>query len=66
MGDNEIARIVKVEITGDESRIVKWLASELLAAFGSEDVAESITETINDGDSELLGAVDDTERCYTG
>jgi hypothetical protein len=49
-----IAKIVKVEIAGDESRIEESLGSELRAAIGSEVEAECVPANANDGESEIV------------
>ena len=48
-----IAKIVKVEIAGDESRIEEWLGSELRAAIGSNVEVES----------GIVAACDDAKWC---
>ena len=49
-----IAKISKVEIAGDESRIEEWLDSELRAAIVSDVEVEWVSASANDGESELL------------
>jgi hypothetical protein len=49
-----IAKIVKVEIAGDESRIEEWLGSELRAAIGSDVEVEWVPAAASDGNQELL------------
>jgi hypothetical protein len=49
-----IAKIVKVEIAGDESRIEEWLGSELHAAIGSEVEVEWATASASDGESGIV------------
>ena len=49
-----IAKIVKVEIAGDESRIEEWLGSELRAAIGSDVEVEWVEASVNDGDSGIV------------
>ena len=49
-----IAKIVKVEIAGDESRIEEWLGSELRAAIGSDVEVEWVSASANDGDSGIV------------
>jgi hypothetical protein len=49
-----IAKIVKVEIVGDESRIEEWLGSELCAAIGSDIEVEWVSASANDGDSGIV------------
>jgi hypothetical protein len=44
-----IAKIVKVEIAGDESRIEEWLGSELRAAIGSDVEVEWVPAAASDG-----------------
>ena len=49
-----IAKIVKVEIAGDESRIEEWLGSELREAIGSDVEVEWVEASVNDGDSGIV------------
>jgi hypothetical protein len=49
-----IAKIVKVEIAGDESRIEEWLGSELRAAIGSDVEVEWVSATSSDGESGIV------------
>ena len=49
-----IAKIVKVEISGDESRIEEWLGSELPAAIDSDVEVEWVEASVNDGDSGIV------------
>jgi Glyoxalase-like domain len=49
-----IAKIVKVEIAGDESRIEEWLGSELRAAIGSDVEVEWVPTTASDGESGII------------
>ena len=49
-----IAKIVKVEISGDESRIEEWLGSELRAAIGSDVEVEWVEASASEGESESL------------
>ena len=49
-----MAKIVKVEIAGDESRIEEWLGSELRAAIGSDVEDEWVSADVNDGDSGIV------------
>jgi hypothetical protein len=49
-----IAKIVKVEISGDESRIEEWLGSELRAAIGSDVEVEWIAAAASDGETGIV------------
>ena len=49
-----IAKIVKVEISGDEPRIEEWLGSELREAIGSDVEVEWVEASVNDGDSGIV------------
>ena len=49
-----IAKIVKVELAGDESPIEEWLGSELRAAIGSDVEVEWVAASENDGDSGIV------------
>jgi hypothetical protein len=49
-----IAKIVKVELAGDESRIEEWLGSELHAAIGSDVEVQWVDASANDGDSGII------------
>jgi hypothetical protein len=49
-----IAKIVKVEIAGDESRIEEWLGSELCAAIGSDVEVEWVPAAASDGESGIV------------
>jgi hypothetical protein len=49
-----IAKIVKVEIAGDESRIEELLGSELRTAIGSDVEVEWASKSANDGDSGIV------------
>jgi hypothetical protein len=49
-----IAKIVKVEIAGDESSIEEWLGSELRAAIGSDVEVEWVAADVNDGESGIV------------
>jgi hypothetical protein len=49
-----IAKIVKVEIAGDQSRIEEWLDSGLGAAIGSDLEVEWVSADVNDGDSGIV------------
>ena len=50
-----IAKIVKVEITGDESRIEEWFGSELREAIGP-DVEVKWVAAASDGESGIVAA----------
>ncbi len=49
-----IAKIVKIEIAGDESRIEEWLVSELRPPIGSDVEVKWIAEYAIDGDSAIV------------
>ena len=49
-----IAKIVKVEIAGDESRIEEWLGSELRAAIGSDVEVEWVAAAASEGESGIV------------
>ena len=49
-----IAKIVKIEIAGDESRIKEWFGSELRAVVGSDVEVEWVENSVNDGDSKIV------------
>lgn len=49
-----IAKIVKVEIAGDELNIEEWFGSELRAAIGSDVEVEWISADANDSDSRII------------
>ena len=49
-----IAKIVKVEISGDESRIEEWLGSELRAAIGSDVEVEWVAASASEGESGIV------------
>ena len=49
-----IAKIVKVEIAGDESRIEEWLGSELHAAIGSDVEVEWVAVAASEGESGIV------------
>ena len=49
-----IAKIVKVEFAGDESRIEEWLGSELRAAIGSDVEVEWVSASVTEGDSGIV------------
>jgi hypothetical protein len=49
-----IAKIVKVEISGDESRIEEWLGSELRAAIGSDVEVEWVAAAASEGESGIV------------
>jgi hypothetical protein len=46
-----VAKIVKIEIAGDESTIAEWLGSEVQAAIGSGIEIEWVSDDANDGES---------------
>jgi hypothetical protein len=52
--EKAIAKIVKVEIAGDESRIEEWLGSGLGAVIGSDVEVEWFSADVNDGDSGIV------------
>jgi hypothetical protein len=49
-----IAKIVKIEIASDESRIEEWLGSDLRAAIDSNFEVEWVEASVNDGDSGIV------------
>jgi hypothetical protein len=49
-----IAKIVKVELAGDEKTIETYLGSELKAALGSDVEVEWVSADTNDGDSGIV------------
>jgi hypothetical protein len=49
-----IAKIVKIEIAGDESCIEEWLGSELGAAIGSDVEVEWVAAAASDGESGIV------------
>jgi hypothetical protein len=49
-----ITKIVKIEISGDESRIEEWLGSELRAAIGTDVEVEWIAAAASDGESGIV------------
>jgi len=49
-----IAKIVKVEIAGDEKRIQEWLGSELSVALGSEVEIIWLTPADTEGESGIV------------
>jgi hypothetical protein len=49
-----VAKILKIEIVGDESAISEWLGSEVKAAVGSGIEIEWVSVDSNDGDSGLV------------
>jgi len=49
-----IAKIVKVEISGDESRIEEWLGSELRAAIVSDVEVEWVVVAASEGESGIV------------
>ena len=59
--DNELvhlqnlgAKIVKIEIAGDESAISDWLGSEVKAAIGNGIEVEWVSVDTNDGDTGIV------------
>ncbi len=52
--EKTIAKIVKVEISGDESRIEEWLSSELREAIGSYVKVEWVQDSVDKGDSGII------------
>ena len=52
-----VAKIVKIEIAGDESAISEWLGSEVKAAIGNGIEVEWVSTEANDGDTGIV-AVD--------
>jgi hypothetical protein len=46
-----VAKIVKIEMAGDESTIAEWLGSEVKSAIGSGIEIEWVSNTANDGES---------------
>ena len=49
-----IAKIVKVKIAGDESRIEEWLGSELSSAIGSDVEVEWVSDSASEGESGIV------------
>ena len=49
-----VAKIVKIEIAGDESTIAEWLGSEVKKAVGSGIEIEWVSVDANDGDSGIV------------
>ena len=49
-----IAKIVKIEIAGDGSRIEEWLGSELRAAIGSDVEVEWVAAAASEGESGIV------------
>jgi hypothetical protein len=49
-----IAKIVKIEISGDESRIKEWLGSALRTAIGSDVEVEWIPAAASEGESGIV------------
>jgi hypothetical protein len=49
-----ITKIVKVEISGDESRIEEWLDSELHAAIGSDVEVEWVAAAASEDESGIV------------
>jgi hypothetical protein len=52
--EKAIAKIVKVEIAEDDSRIEEWLGSKLRAAIGSDVEVEWVTVEATDGESGIV------------
>jgi hypothetical protein len=55
-----VAKIVKIEIAGDESAISEWLGSEVRAAIGSGIEVEWVSTEANDGDTGIVAVTIDT------
>ncbi len=53
-GRKAIAKIVKVEIAGDESRIKEWLGSELREAIGSDVEVEWVAAAASECESGIV------------
>ena len=49
-----IAKIVKVEIAGDERTIAKWLGSDLSSAIGNDVVIEWVSSSTNGGENGIV------------
>ncbi len=49
-----IAKIVKIEIAGDELRIEEWIGSELREAIGSDVEVKWVAGSANDGESGIV------------
>ena len=49
-----VAKIVKIEIAGDESVISEWLGSEVKVAIGSGIEVEWVSTDTNDGDTGIV------------
>ena len=49
-----VAKIVKVEIAGDEKTIAEYLGSNLKDAIGSDVEVEWVSSSVNDGDSGIV------------
>jgi hypothetical protein len=49
-----VAKIVKIEIAGDESAISEWLGSEVKVAIGSGIEVEWVSIDVNDGDTGIV------------
>jgi hypothetical protein len=49
-----VAKIVKIEIAGDELAISEWLGSDIKAAIGSGIEVEWVSTDSNDGESGIV------------
>ena len=49
-----VAKIVKIEIAGDETTISEWLGSEVKTAVGNGIEIEWVSIDANDGDSGIV------------
>ena len=49
-----VAKIVKIEIAGDESAISEWLGSEVKASIGNGIEVEWVSTEKNDGDTGIV------------
>jgi hypothetical protein len=49
-----VAKIVKIEIAGDESTISEWLGSEVKTAVGSGIEIDWVSAEVNDGDNGIV------------
>ena len=49
-----VAKIVKIEIAGDESTIADWLGSDVKTAIGNEIEIEWVSTDLNDGISGII------------
>lgn len=57
-----VAKIVKIEIAGDESTIAEWLGSEVKTAVGSGIEIEWVSVDANDGDSGIVAVEIETSN----